>query len=291
VGVFRRNAYQALAVHYGWALRQILGERGVVETRFGVPPPRRVLILEEDLHVAPDFFQYFKATAPLLDQDEMKKNGNDVSSLFAVSAFNDNGYEDRVKDAARIVRSDFFPGLGWMMTRKLWLDELQDKWPDGYWDDWLRDPNQRRGRHVLRPEISRTYHFGVKGGASGNQFGGRLSKILLNLHPVDWEAQDLSYLELTKYDQNYWNGINSAVPATSLGDALDKVRNGDTRLEYDKKEFPDLAMRLNLMDDEKAGIFRTAYRGVVETRPYGEHMLLLIPPISELEQNMKKSIA
>ena len=30
-----------------------------------------------------------------------------------------------------LYRSDFFPGLGWMITDRLW-DELRDKWPKSY---------------------------------------------------------------------------------------------------------------------------------------------------------------
>jgi alpha-1,3-mannosyl-glycoprotein beta-1,2-N-acetylglucosaminyltransferase len=128
------NPYQALAVHYGWALRQV----------FSLPPTERVLILEEDLHIAPDFFTYFAKMAPLLDRDH---------NLLAVSAFNDNGLKSKVKDATRVLRSDFFPGLGWCMTKRLWDEELATKWPEGYWDDWLREPAQRQGRHILRPEV------------------------------------------------------------------------------------------------------------------------------------------
>lgn len=46
---------------------------------------------------------------------------------------------------AKLYRSDFFPGLGWMMTKTLW-QELQPKWPERYWDDWMREPAQRKGR-------------------------------------------------------------------------------------------------------------------------------------------------
>lgn len=48
-----------------------------------------------------------------------------------------------------------FSGLGWMLTSKLW-DELKVKWPETFWDDWMRDPAQRQGRACIRPEISRT---------------------------------------------------------------------------------------------------------------------------------------
>lgn len=135
-------AYKALAVHYGWALERIFS--GKANPTHGKPD--RILILEEDLHISPDFFDYFGAMAPLLDSDE---------SILAVSAFNDNGKKGKVRDATRVLRSDFFPGLGWMMTRRLWDQELSSKWPDGYWDDWLREPVQRKGRHILRPEVRR----------------------------------------------------------------------------------------------------------------------------------------
>ena len=126
--------YHALARHYEWALKRV----------FAMQNTQRVIILEEDLHISPDFFSYFETMAPLLDSDE---------TLLAVSAFNDNGIRATVKDPTRVLRSDFFPGLGWMMTKRLWEKELAPKWPKAYWDDWLREPAQRQDRHILRPEV------------------------------------------------------------------------------------------------------------------------------------------
>ena len=64
-------------------------------------------------------------------------------------------------------RSDFFPGLGWMMLRTFWL-EIRNSWPEGFWDDWIRDKKQRKDRACLRPEVSRTEMSGksAKGGVS-----------------------------------------------------------------------------------------------------------------------------
>jgi len=47
-----------------------------------------------------------------------------------VSAWNDNGKAGLVDESAPFLlyRTDFFPGLGWMLTRDLWL-ELAPKWP------------------------------------------------------------------------------------------------------------------------------------------------------------------
>lgn len=105
--------------------------------------------------MAPDFFEYFLGTYPILMRDQ---------SLWCISAWNDNGKEGLV-DQERpdlLYRTDFFPGLGWMLTKALWL-ELYTKWPRAYWDDWIRDPLQRKGRACVRPELSRTRTFGKTG--------------------------------------------------------------------------------------------------------------------------------
>lgn len=260
------NSYQALAQHYGWALTQVFG--GMIAHTV----PQRIIILEEDIHIAPDFFDYFRSMAPILDADP---------SLLAISAFNDNGMKGTVKDVTRLLRSDFFPGLGWMMTSRLWKTELQSRWPSGYWDDWLREPSQRHDRKIVRPEVSRTFHFGTTGGASNNQFGGTLSKVKLNDVVVDWSkaVESMEYIKSEPaFDEHYWNEIQSAKLALTVEVASEAIRDGSVRLEYSNfKQFQQYARHFQLMDDEKAGIPRTAYKGVVETRPQGEHLLFLIP--------------
>ena len=294
------NPYEALAVHYGWALQQVFDGLATSSTTSSSSLsiskkskssilPQRVIILEEDLRIAPDFFDYFKAMAPILDQD---------TTLLAVSAFNDNGFTDTVKDSTRVLRSDFFPGLGWMMTRNLWVNELQSKWPSGYWDDWLREPPQRSNRHILHPEISRTYHFGTSGGASSNQFGTQLSKVFLNDVKVDWTTISDGNNELIlahylqnqmNYDRQYWKLIEGAVLLQDTTEVYNQARDSDVRLEYQSiDEFKSIVHQLKvpLMDDEKAGIYRTAYKGIVETRPLGDdHFLFITPPMTELQSS------
>ena len=116
---------------------------------------------------------YFTATAPLLEADP---------TLLAVSAFNDNGKAAYHGDPSALHRSDFFPGLGWLLTRKLWA-ELSAKWPEehGFWDDWLREPAQRKRRSTIRPEVSRSYTFGSKGTSVGQFYRKHLEEIHLNV--------------------------------------------------------------------------------------------------------------
>jgi hypothetical protein len=42
-----------------------------------------------------------------------------------------------------------------MLTAALWA-ELGAVWPQIYWDDWLRGPDVRKGRQILRPAVPRT---------------------------------------------------------------------------------------------------------------------------------------
>lgn len=138
------QGYYKISRHYGWALNQVFS-RGF----------EFVIIVEDDLNVSPDFFEYFQATYPLLRND---------SSLWCVSAWNDNGKINLIDEShpELLYRSDFFPGLGWMLSSTLW-NELEPKWPKSFWDDWIRTPQQRKNRACIRPEISRTRTFGKIG--------------------------------------------------------------------------------------------------------------------------------
>jgi len=75
----------------------------------------------DDLDLAPDFFEYFVGTYPILNRDP---------TLWCVSAWNDNGKVGLVDENASdlVYRTDFFPGLGWMLTKSIWT-ELAPKWP------------------------------------------------------------------------------------------------------------------------------------------------------------------
>jgi alpha-1,3-mannosyl-glycoprotein beta-1,2-N-acetylglucosaminyltransferase len=109
------------------------------------------------MRVAPDFFSYFAALSPLFDSDP---------ELYCISAWNDNGQERFVSDPQALRRTDCFPGLGWMLPRRLWNELGGSRWAEGFWDDWMRQVKQRGTRTCIFPEVNRAYTFG-KEGASG----------------------------------------------------------------------------------------------------------------------------
>ena len=69
--------------------------------------------MQDDMKLAVDFFPYFQMGAKMLDND---------SSLYCVSSWNDHGQAQFVQNSSRLERSDFFPGLGWMLTNSLWQE-------------------------------------------------------------------------------------------------------------------------------------------------------------------------
>lgn len=66
------KGYYKIARHYGWALNKTFADYDTV------------IIVEDDLDISPDFFEYFRALYPILKADQ---------TLWCVSAWNDNGKE------------------------------------------------------------------------------------------------------------------------------------------------------------------------------------------------------
>ncbi|GLD53098.1 alpha-1,3-mannosyl-glycoprotein 2-beta-N-acetylglucosaminyltransferase [Lates japonicus] len=256
------QGYYKISRHYRWALNQV----------FKTLSHSSVVIVEDDLEVAPDFFEYFRALLPLLKSDP---------SLWCVSAWNDNGRDGYVDPgkANLLYRTDFFPGLGWMLLREVW-EELEPKWPASFWDDWMRQPEQRRNRACIRPEISRTLTFGRQGVSLGQFFDKYLRYIKLNTEFVPFTKLDLSYLKEETYREFFEKEVYSA-PVVKYEDVKQGQLKGPGpfRLQYSSKDsFKILAKNLGVMDDLKSGVPRTGYRGVVSFISRGRRIFLAPPP-------------
>ncbi|XP_050402882.1 protein O-linked-mannose beta-1,2-N-acetylglucosaminyltransferase 1 [Patella vulgata] len=157
---------------------KLLGLRGIQHTPLGIknarisqhykasltatfnyyPKSDFAIVIEEDLDVSPDFLNYFSQTKHLLEED---------SSLYCISAWNDQGYEHSCKNESLLYRVETMPGLGWLLRKKLYKEELEPHWPtpdkQWDWDMWMRNNAVRKDRECIIPDVSRTYHFGAKG--------------------------------------------------------------------------------------------------------------------------------
>ncbi|KAM8953661.1 alpha-1,3-mannosyl-glycoprotein 2-beta-N-acetylglucosaminyltransferase [Pelodytes ibericus] len=255
------QGYYKISRHYRWALNQIFRNMGY----------KAAIVVEDDLEVAPDFYEYFQASHFLLLKDP---------TLWCASAWNDNGKDALVEvgGSSLLYRSDFFPGLGWLLLRELW-EELEPKWPSAFWDDWVRHPEQRLGRACVRPELPRTRTFGRKGVSQGQFFDQHLKFIKLNQDPVAFTKMDLSYLLKEAYDPFFLGEVYGA-PKARVEEVLQgKLSGGRTvRVEYTTRDtFKAMARSFGVMEDLKSGVARAAYMGVVSFIHRGRRVFLAPP--------------
>lgn len=117
-----------------------------------------VVVVEDDLLFSPDLMDFFLAGYHVMRAD---------TTIWCVSAWNDNGFRGLVgADPHQLLRTGWFPGLGWLLTRKLYKRELEPAWPKEHWDHWMRSERVYRtskGRECLYPSIPRTFHHGATG--------------------------------------------------------------------------------------------------------------------------------
>ncbi|CAF4274398.1 unnamed protein product [Rotaria sp. Silwood2] len=254
------SGYYKIARHYNYSINYVLNTLNY----------EAIIITEDDLEVSPDFLDYFQTLYPLLVYDK---------SLWCISAWNDNGIEKRIaRESTLLYRTDFFPGLGWLLKKTIW-NEIKASWPAGFWDDWMRLPEQRRDRACIRPEISRTAISpdGKKGVSQGQHYDRYLRKIVKNNDPVDWKSIDISYLLKNRYDPAFQAQIDACpvISISDLGHLKSEMKCAQLRYS-NKKEFVAIADTLEIMNDLKSNVPRTAYRGVVQCR-YGQTTIYVTP--------------
>uniref|UniRef100_A0A6A7FUW0 Alpha-1,3-mannosyl-glycoprotein 2-beta-N-acetylglucosaminyltransferase n=2 Tax=Hirondellea gigas TaxID=1518452 RepID=A0A6A7FUW0_9CRUS len=137
-----------ISTHYLFSLKEV----------FRIfPDTTNAIVLEEDLLISPDFFNYFSQTSWLLEADE---------SLYCISAWNDLGAMHTSRDRQKLMRIETHPGYGWMLTRTF-FQEVTTEWDTLHqehdWDIWFRSPQIRRGRECVIPAVSRSFHYGITG--------------------------------------------------------------------------------------------------------------------------------
>lgn len=235
-----------ISEHFRFALTQA----------FDVQGHEFAIFVENDLTLSPDALWYFRSTAWLLERDE---------SLFCVSAWNDNGFKGLVSDEQRLFRTDYFPGLGWMIHRNTW-ELLRDQWPrfpSTGWDHWLRHGSGLRPRECIVPEVSRTHHFDDHGTnvQSGSDLHKALESMVASKLPAG-KLGDLSYLFKDRYDAS----LTAAIAKADLrrqGNELENTAKGILYVvPYVREDYKSLSKKLGIVQSQP----RTAHRGLVLTR-------------------------
>eukprot|EP01028_Stygiella_incarcerata_P009513 TRINITY_DN45511_c0_g1_i3.p1 TRINITY_DN45511_c0_g1~~TRINITY_DN45511_c0_g1_i3.p1 ORF type:complete len:466 (+),score=87.48 TRINITY_DN45511_c0_g1_i3:574-1971(+) len=173
-----------VAYHYKRAFEKMFVEKGF----------EWVIVIEDDLDISYDFFHYFDEMVPLLLKDP---------TLWCASSWNDNGlgHLEGAKMPHVVRRTSYFPGLGWMLHRSIWMNELREKFPEKHWDHWMRVDAQHNDRDCLYPVLSRNFNVGSEGSFMKSDIYQKLFK----QNPVFAEKQlidfpDVFRLEQSKYD-------------------------------------------------------------------------------------------
>eukprot|EP00735_Rhodelphis_limneticus_P010995 TRINITY_DN4037_c0_g1::TRINITY_DN4037_c0_g1_i1::g.12016::m.12016 TRINITY_DN4037_c0_g1::TRINITY_DN4037_c0_g1_i1::g.12016 ORF type:complete len:631 (-),score=77.63,sp/Q9XGM8/MGAT1_ARATH/37.50/6e-47,GNT-I/PF03071.10/1.6e-72,Glyco_tranf_2_3/PF13641.1/4.7e-07,Glyco_transf_18/PF15024.1/6.2e-06,Glycos_transf_2/PF00535.21/0.0022,ABC2_membrane_3/PF12698.2/0.39 TRINITY_DN4037_c0_g1_i1:43-1935(-) len=235
----KQKGPEYISQHYHFALEKVFMEFD----------RSHVIIVEDDMIFAPDFFSYFLQTAPLLDIDP---------TLWCVSSWNDNGFSHLTLNQTLLFRNSYFPGLGWMLTKKLWL-ELRNKWPVSHWDHWMRTTTVNQGRECIAPEVSRNYNIGNEG---VNMHASDYRKYLLNIRvsdaPYGTQFGDLMYLTKAQYADALQNQIMEATlaPASIFQwRSLDMLVTLDRRLylvPYRREDFSKLGLLFKIWNVPRA---------------------------------------
>ena len=119
-------------------------------------------------------------------------------------------------------------------------------------------------------------------------FGQFLRGIKKNDRFVEFTKKDLSYLLKENFDSLWLKAIEEARLVTSL-DAIPSSSSNAYKMYYESvlvggisssfssgpAAFRRIARALGIMEDEKAGVFRTAYMGVVAVKYRGSQLYLV----------------
>eukprot|EP01080_Neovahlkampfia_damariscottae_P007254 gene7254-11572_t len=221
---------QHIALHYRFTLTKIFREL--------YPQAEHVIIIEDDMILAPDFLLYFSQVAPYLHNDP---------TVYAASAYNDNGFVDHVKHDNLVLKTDFFIGLGWLVSAKHFKNEWEKIWPMNHWDHFFRSPINRKDRKTIYPEVSRVFHAGFKGTHSDvGMYEKYFRNIKLNLNSYSPlgispkknkiqipknQKHSLNYL--MKYDLFMKNQIKRGKKITRLKEIL-QFRNQNILIYYEE---------------------------------------------------------
>ncbi|KAK6175496.1 hypothetical protein SNE40_013951 [Patella caerulea] len=110
-----------------------------------------LIVLEEELILAPDFLNFMAQCVEILNADE---------TLLGVSAWNFNGYEDVSGNKELVYRVEEFPGLGLFiktsaLQRLFQYDNIKQCCNKRSWYGW--NVNSLIGGEILIPDVSRVF--------------------------------------------------------------------------------------------------------------------------------------
>ena len=161
-----------------------------------------LLIIEEELILAPDFLSFMQQCLKILDSDP---------TLLSVSGWNYNGYDITSGDRKAVYRVEEFPGLAFMMKRNVYEKYISGKTLQccnkRVWEHWDLGTT---GDTVI-PDVSRVFHQPYQSAKDEDQ---HLIELFQKPRLTNLEGQmtlhNIEDLSLEKYDVLIQSFINNS---------------------------------------------------------------------------------
>uniref|UniRef100_A0A3P8Z165 Protein O-linked-mannose beta-1,2-N-acetylglucosaminyltransferase n=1 Tax=Esox lucius TaxID=8010 RepID=A0A3P8Z165_ESOLU len=245
------------------------------------PDANFAIVLEEDLDISIDFFS------------GLSRLTFTFVFMYSVICFTATiqGYEHTAEDPALLYRVESMPGLGWVLKKSLYKDELEPKWPTPEklwdWDMWMRMPEQRKGRECIIPDVSRSYHFGI----IGLNMNGYFHEVYFKKHRLNTvpnvQLKNVDGLKKDAYELEIQNLLKEAEVLDHTKNPCEDVFIPDTEgktyimyikmeLETDTSTWTELAKCLHVWDLDVRGYHNGLWR-LFRKR---NHVLVVAVPIS-----------
>lgn len=263
------SSREKITAHYGRSLRRLFKNN---------PSVTHAVLLEDDLILSPDFLAFLAAHAPYTSM-------NSAEGPTAVSGWNDNSaakIHPAASDATGL--TDFFPGLGWLLSRGLW-DALEPIWPDrrdnaplmgtgtpsrAYpaaraaptgWDWWLRAEFEAQKWVVLYPLLGRVSHHGGASGAT-NVAVAQQKSLYANFKTADGDTalSCQAWISAAKGSPTRYPAVFRAALEELVSDAkpipnvkyTKRTGAGVYRIAFTEMQYPAIARELSLWPAPRA---------------------------------------
>jgi len=130
----------------------------------------------------------------------------------------DCNFKDTVNpnSSRTLLRTDFFPGLGWMLLKSVWY-EIRQKWPTNHWDWFMRNPATSKHRDTVYPEVPRDFHTGVKGTFMDEKTHRQyFDRIKYNTDPqFKWSPECYKDIMIDSYEKKFAQELNESIHVTA----------------------------------------------------------------------------
>lgn len=204
------------------------------------------IVLEDDLHLSPDFLSFILAFAPY--------TAAAVDAPAVISGWNDNAGAATAPLPSDVQLTSFFPGLGWLLPRAVWT-QLASRWPPRRqgrapprlernfaaasaaatgWDWWLRAEFAAYRWTILYPSIARVSHRG----STGANVVASQQRTQYAEKRIATRNEALSALQ--------WSQTARAALARRPSEYAAYLRDIGARLEFEEADFASIAASMRL---------------------------------------------